>query len=445
MEETIRVRKATFEETVTARARVRSGTPSGVAKQDGLPLPQSRANQTLQGRDLNGQSFYELAYKRNAMIYALINLRCVALQMARLVALDENDKPVEGSALVQLLANPNPDQTWSQLITQIEAYLLLGGAAYLYKVRDGAGVVMEVYCYNTSQITPVGGMYRAVEYYRYDNGAGNVVSRIEPTDVVRLTHGMHSWTNPAKHVSPLAPLASLIDTDNEAISASLALVTRGAVPAALIELPPKKDALGGDMPYSQQQLVEYKQLYETSFGGQNRGSNMVGPPGTKVHVMGFDPKRMMTREFSTIPETRACEVMGVPVQMTSFWSSSMAKTYANYGEARLSFYQDTMIPHSIMVAEMLNAGFADEIFRTDRRVVRLAFDWSRAQTIQNYVADKLTELYKNNAATLNQTLTANGLPEDANYGDKYLFELLSGQTEGSSSSANNGTNTNEAP
>lgn len=395
----------------------------GVSPSGGI-LPLSRGNMERMGRDMSGKAFFELGYRRNSLVYAGINLRGIAMQIAKLTAVDENDKPIENSELLKLLAKPNPVQSWSELILQIEGNLILGAQCFLHKVRDRAGVVVEVNCYNASQIRPISSTYQVIEKYKYDNGTGDI-QYLNPSDVGRLTFGMHDWDRPAYVTGPLCPLAVLLDTDTQAVEMAYSLLTRGAVPASLITLPPKLNAMGmPDNYYSAAELSEYKQLYETSYSGANRGSNMIGPPGTDVKILGFDPKRMMVREFSTIPETRLCAVLGIPLQMTSFYSAKDARTFANYSEARLSFYQDTMIPHGIAIADMLTRAFENEIFRNDRRSVRLKFDWSGAVAMQEFIGKKLQTMYAGNSATLNETRIGNNLAENAEYGEKFLFEIL---------------------
>lgn len=423
-----------YQEIVPIRATPAApGSPLGsiVVTASGQLLPLSRENRQYMGRNLSGKANFELGYRRNSLVAGGVNLRGIAMQLAYLEAVDGNEaipiheaEPLKDSAALQLLMNPNPYQSWSELILQLEANLLIGGSAYLYKVRDGAGVAAEIYCYNSSQFTPVSGDYEWIKTYRYDNGNGEV-RIIQPTDVGRFILGMHDWDRPASVTGLMSPLATLLDTDSQAADVSLSLLTRGATPASLITLPPKLNALGEPNGYySQAELIEYKQFYETSYSGANRGSNMIGPPGTDVKILGFDPKKMMVREFSSIPETRFCFVFGIPIQMTPLWSSSLAKTYNNYGEARLSFYQDTMIPHGVVIADMFTRMFRGEIFRQDRRPVRFRFNWSRAVAMQQFIGEKLQSMYEGNSAKLNDTLIANGLPEDSMYGEKYLFELL---------------------
>ncbi len=426
----IRVRPITSEE---FRAR-NSSAPA--KNQYTMPLPQSLTNQRLLSRDLSGKAFFELGYRRNSIIYALINLRILALQSARLIAVDEEGLPLEDSktphGLLNLLRRPNPMQSWGEFIAQTEGFMALGGVVYWLKVRDGAGVVKELWVYNSSTFITVAGIYTPIEYYKYDNGNGvNQDKRIEVEDVCRFTWSIHDWDRMQKVTSPMAPISTLIDTDNEAISMALSLVMRGAVPASLIELPPKNppDALSPAMPYTQGELMEYKQLYETSFGGANRGSNMVGPPGTKVHILGFEPRRMLTNEFSVIPQGNAAQVFGVPLKMLSWYASNANQTFNTYGEARLAFFQDTMIPHAARFAGMINHAFENEVFR-EGEDFKIGFDWSRCQTIMDFYGNKLQTMYENNSAQLNETRIANGLPEDKEFGLQYLAQLTTGGAGG---------------
>lgn len=403
---------------------------SSAFQSSGLSLPLPYENKALQGRDLTGRAFFELGYRRNSLIYALINLRCIALQCSHFKA-KENEKIVEDCDMLRLLRRPNPWQSGKEFLAQLELNLCLGGQAFWYKVRDSSGVVREIYNYNSSQITPVAGSQIPIESYKYDIGYGTP-KRLETIDVVRFTYAPHDYDHFTRVVSPLSPLATLIDTDSEAAALQLSLVMRGAVPASLIMLPPKVDPNDPAIikPYTQSELMEYKQFYETQFGGANRGSNMISPPGGDVKVIGFDPKKMMAIDFSIIPETRACEALDVPLQMTSFHSSKAAKTYANYKEARLSFYQDKMMPHGNRLEDSINMGFEDEMFR-DRQEVQIEFDWSKALALQEALGERMKTLYEENGATLDEARESNGLSpsENKDYGGKYLFELVAGGKE----------------
>jgi phage portal protein BeeE len=400
------------------------------------PLPQSLTNQRLLSRDLSGKAFFELGYRRNSLIYALINLRILALQSAKLVAVDEEDMPLKDTklpnGLLGLLRRPNPMQSWGEFVAQTELFLALGGVAYWLKVRDGAGVVKELWVYNSSTFITVAGIYTPIEYYKYDNGNGvNEKKRIEVEDVCRLTWGPHDWDRMQKVTGPMSPLSTLIDTDNEANSATLAILMRGAVPASLIELPPKNapDAFTPPMPYSQGELEEYKQLYETKFGGSNRGSNMVGPPGTKITAIGWDPKKMMMSQFSIIPQGNAAQAFGVPLKMLSWLASNDNQTFNTYGEARVSFFQDTMIPHGHRLTGMINHAFENEVFR-EGEGFRVGFDWSRSQTLMDYFGTKIQSMYEQNSAKLNEARISNGLPEDLEFGESYLNQLVGGGNGG---------------
>lgn len=413
----IRVRPLTAQEAQSRAASVQSPFTT--------PLPQPQYNRILMGRDLSGKAFSELGYRRNAIIYALVNLRVLALQASKLTQVDDNDQPIEqDSDLFELLKRPNGFQHWNSLLAQTEFFLAMGGVAYWYLARDASGVVREIYTYNASQMTPMPGLYSFIEYYKYDNGSG-VTKRIEVSDIVRFTwSGIYDWDRPQRVTGPMPPLATLIDTDTSASNMQLALANRAGVPASQIELPPKAatDAFSAAATYSQGELSEFKQMYETMFSGSNFGSNMVTLPGTKVHVLGFDPKRMLANDFSIIPQSSAAQVFGVPLKMLSFFAANENQTYNSFAEARLSLYQDTMIPHGTSLTDTINHAFSQEIFR-DGLLPRFKLDWSGAQAIMDFIGGRLRELYEGNSATLDEVRQANGLPEDTEFGGQYLWQL----------------------
>jgi HK97 family phage portal protein len=400
------------------------GSSYSADEQDGS-LPLNPTYNNYLSRDLSAASFFEYGYRRNSIIFGLVNIRCVAIQQAPLVIYldgDENEEQVDDAPIVELFANPNPYFDFKKIMAHLEGFGCLGGNSYLYTPRNDYGLIESMYQYNASQITPIGSLGKWLSHYVYDNGAG-FSAEIPADNIMRSDWLMSEWQRPMKSIPPLAALATEIDVDNSRKVLDLATLQNGAIPAMMVTVPPKKNLAGVDTPWTQMELDILAQKYNVKFSGRNINKVMFAPQDTQVNVLGFDPRKMQTNATAELPETRACHALQIPLQMTSLLMSGKNRTYNNYEQALLSLYRDTMIPRYGVYAEMFNRFFGKEVFKGDRRKYKFKFDYSQIPILRKDIVESANAAYEGNMSTLNEARLPQGLPPDTTLGEQYLFQL----------------------
>jgi len=87
-------------------------------------------------------------YQANAAVFACITNYAFAFPEARMKVVDRDGNPLPDDPVQALLDAPNPDMHYRQFAQQLMIYLLIGGNAYLHKVKDGYGRVVSLYPYH---------------------------------------------------------------------------------------------------------------------------------------------------------------------------------------------------------------------------------------------------------------------------------------------------------
>src|SRR5262245_22944893 len=100
----------------------------------------------------------EEGYKGNGLIFACVSALAFAFPEPPMLVWKEEDSgknPLRNHKLSKLLRRPNPDMGLAELLVFTIVYMAIGGNCYWYKVRNRAGVVVELWPIHDGQITPV--------------------------------------------------------------------------------------------------------------------------------------------------------------------------------------------------------------------------------------------------------------------------------------------------
>jgi HK97 family phage portal protein len=152
--------------------------------------------------------------------------------------------------------------------------------------------------------------------------------------------------NPADHWRGLAPTVAAakdIDGSNAGKEWNAALLQNAAQPSGLLVSP---DSLTDEQRSRLQQV-----LREQYSGAQNAGKPMVAEAGLDWKAMGLTPNEMSWLEGNREAARNIAMAYGVPPMLLGIPGDN---TYSNFREARLAFYDDTIIPMLRLVADEMN-------------------------------------------------------------------------------------------
>jgi phage portal protein BeeE len=111
--------------------------------------------------------------------------------------------------------------------------------------------------------------------------------------------------------------------------------------------------------------------------GEQRGFPWINPGSFKVEKLGGTPEEMALDKIPARFEDQISALTGVPAMVAGLTSGAQHRTYANWGEARRAFYEDTLIPMQAAVAECLEHNLLDDPGMGNSETETIAFSYDR--------------------------------------------------------------------
>lgn len=290
------------------------------------------------------KSFAEEAYVRNVIAYQAINKIAEAVSSVRWVAY-RGETEVSQSPALDLINNPNPTQSGREFIEAKIGYLMISGNSYDERIMV-SGQPREMYTHRPDRMKVVPGPNGTPKAYIYEVASSRVtwqVDEIGKSDIrhMRLFNPLNDWYGQA----PVEAAAYAIDQHNEAMKWVQALLQNSARPSGAL-------VSKGD-PLTDEQYNRLKAQMEMQYqGGANAGRPMLLEGGLDWKEMGLSPTDMGVIDSKNSAARDISLAFGVPPQLLGIPGDN---TYSNYSEARLSFWEDTIIPLVDRLAEEFTA------------------------------------------------------------------------------------------
>jgi HK97 family phage portal protein len=332
----------------------------------------------------------------------------------------QGDDPVKSDHPLQaLLTRPNPVMSHNELMQLVVTYLMVGGNAYLHKVRNRTDGVIELWPYHDGFFTPVPGRQQWVESYEYDIGDGEK-RRVPAQDIVHLKWPLIDLDRPWMGLSPLRQLAREVDADSEMTRMVWSLLRNDATPRTLLLLP-------AGQTLSAQQLEAMRQTFNLQHGGDRRGGIGIAFGGATVARLALNLDELDLSALRRIPETRIAAVCRVPAIIAGLNAGLERSTYSNYREARAVFTEDTLVPLWALTAGELEADLAPEFGGG----LTVAFDVSQVRALQesqDAIFKRALDGYDKDVITKNEARAILGLPpvgelDGADVGDVFKSDV----------------------
>ncbi|MCP5411501.1 MAG: phage portal protein [Alphaproteobacteria bacterium] len=273
----------------------------------------------------------------NAIAYACI--RKIAGSAASVPwLLYEGAAELEDHPLLALLARPNGHEDGAALFERWYAFLQTSGNSYLEAVSLD-GTPRELYVLRPDRMTVVTGArgWPAAYDYRVDGHVTRIAreaSGFLPVLHATLFHPLDDYYG----LSPLQVAGAAIDVHNQGAAWTKGLLDNAARPSgALIYKGP--DGAPG---LSDEQFTRLKRELEDAYqGASNAGRPMVLEGGLDWKAMGYTPSDMDFSETRSVAAREIALAFGVPPMLLGIPGDN---TYANYAEANLNFWRQTVLP-----------------------------------------------------------------------------------------------------
>ena len=298
-------------------------------------------------------------YARNAVAH-----RCIRLiaEAAAAVPLHIDGEGRAADSVRALLSQPNPDQTGVELMELFHGHLQVAGNAYL-ELAEGFDGPSGLFVLRPDRVRVMPGPKGWAEAWEYRNGSDRrLIERDRASGKSPVLHlKLFNPSDDHYGAPPLAAAARAVDIHNAGGAWAKALLDNAARPSGALVVTSKG---GSKARLTEQQYQRLKDELETLHSGPaNAGRPLLLEGGLEWKPMGHSPAEM---DFIAARREAAREIalaFGVPPMMLGLPGDN---TYANYREANLAFYRQTVLPLvrktcaalAVWLAPWLGEGFA---------------------------------------------------------------------------------------
>lgn len=289
-------------------------------------------------------AFAREAYRMNVVAYQAVNKIATAVSSIEWEAW-KGETQFPTHPILDLLKAPNPMQSGADWWKARVIYLLLAGNGYDERVMVGQ-TIKELWPLRPDRVSIIRGDTGLPAAYDYKIGSQTV--RFTADQITGDSDILHTTMfNPLDALcgqSPVEAAAFAVDQHNGAMGWIQSLLQNSARPSGAL-------VVAKDTSLSDEEFSRLKTELESRYSGpENAGRPMLLEGGLDWKQMGLSPVDM---EILRIKDSAARDIslaFGVPPLLLNIPGDN---TYANYREARLGFYEDTILPFiSFMAAEL---------------------------------------------------------------------------------------------
>ena len=293
------------------------------------------------------QAFAREGFMENPIVYRSVRMIAEAAASIPLV-LHQDGVEVRSHPLLDVLENPCPDQTATDLLESWYGYLLVAGNAYLKAVAVG-GDLRELHTLRPDRMKVIQGADGWPDGFEYQVDGRRTVFRNDseantrPILHVRLFHP----ANDHYGMSPIEAAAKAIDLHNTASDWNKALLDNSARPSGALVYK------GGDGRMTDDQFQRLKTELETGFQGAHQaGRPLLLEGGLDWKALSLTPKDLDFIEAKHASAREIALALGVPPMLLGIPGDN---TYSNYQEATRSFWRQTVLPLAWRTAKALSS------------------------------------------------------------------------------------------
>ncbi|MDX1948966.1 MAG: phage portal protein, partial [Rickettsiales bacterium] len=298
--------------------------------------------------------FSEEGFIKNVVAHrciSMISKGVASINLKLFQNIEEKNYEVKNHNLLNLIKFPNPLVNGNLFKESIFNYRLISGNSYILAVRNSAGFVQELYCLRPDKVSILTDKSGFITAYIYKNGAKDIRYPVDKltgqSDILHLKnfHPLDEHFG----LSPIESAAYSIDQHNQASQWNQSLLQNGAKPSGALVVKSGEGYLGV-LTDEQHQRIK-RQIDEEFSGVHNAGRPLLLEGGLDWKEMSLSPKDM---DFISSKHTSAREIalaFGVPPQLLGIPGDN---TYSNLAEARLEFWEQTILPLAEEYCQAMN-------------------------------------------------------------------------------------------
>ena len=306
------------------------------------------------------ENFAYDGYMTNVIVYRAINMIANAVSSIGLTyfEIDKNGEKHElkdDDEIIKLIKTPNPTESYEKFMEHLIASYMISGNVYIQAVKNNIGKIVEMYILRSDRMTISAGYGTIPNYYRYTinnltfdfpcdkkTGASDILH-------IKTFNPLDDWYG----LSPMEPAQYSIEQHNECIKWNKSLLENGARPCGALVV---KQEMSDDV------YNRLKSDFDDKFrGSDNSGRYMILEGGVEWKEMGVSPREMDYIETKNNSARDIAMAFGVQPQLLGIKGDA---TYNTMSEARLNFWEDTIIPITKTILSSISKWLSQSSNRT---------------------------------------------------------------------------------
>lgn len=328
-------------------------------------------------------------YRRNSVGYRSVQMIIEAASSIPLYLCDRRG-PITDHEICTLLQRPNPDETAQNFLERIYGHLQIYGNAYIEIVGD-ARKPLALYLLRPDLTEVVHDTDGWPDAYTYIQRRGKRRIGRRPDGTLPVVHiRLFNPLDDHAGQSPMQVAGNAIDIHNAALAWNKSLLDNAARPSGALVY----RGVDGASHLTADQFDRLKsELGDAYQGALNAGRPLVLDGGLDWKPMSMSPAEMDFHELKNSAARDIALAFGIPPMLLGIPGDN---TYANYQQAVLSFWRQTVVPLAGKVAHALSSAMAPTgtSIALDLDAVN-ALDETRAQRLRMLLsADVLTAAEK---------------------------------------------------
>ena len=307
----------------------------------------------------NYETFAEEGYIKNVIAHRAISMISNAVSSITPLFFEITDNSnkselADNDNICLLIKRPNPTTNYMKFMEYVVSSYLISGNVFIQAVKNNNDKIAEMYLLRSDRVGVIAGYGNIPSGYKYkinnmsffypcdeENGKSDILH-------IKAFNPLDDWYG----LSPMECAQYSIDQHNECVKWNKALLENGARPSGALVV---KQSMTDEV------YNRLKSEMDDKFrGSENAGKFLLLEGGLEWKEMGISPKDMDFIETKNASARDIASAFGVPSQLLGIKGDN---TYNNVAEARLSFWEDTIIP----LAKMIMSSFADWLSITDGR------------------------------------------------------------------------------
>ena len=305
--------------------------------------------------DRNYEVFAREGYVKNVIAYKCISMLAKNASSIPFLLYDKKtNREIKKHPLLELLSNPNPTQNRFNFFEAIYSYKLISGNSFIkatFLKSENFKNPKELFVLRPDRINIIAGENGLPMAYEYK--VNSLKTRFYVDKITGQSEILHLKNfNPINDWYGLSPIESAsysIDQHNEASKWNQSMLQNGAKPSGALMVKSTDDTSNF---LTDEQFNRLKQQLNEEFSGsENAGKPLLLEGGLEWKEMSLSPSDM---DFLNTKHSCARDIamaFGVPSQLLGIPGDN---TYNNLAEARLSMWEETILPMVDNMVEALN-------------------------------------------------------------------------------------------